>query len=118
MSIDMKNKVLEIVKNKLGVAEDNLYRANMQFGKMSAEELKQEYGQSGRTCGSVLAGYQNERDELIECVKWVEGAAMHEVASKLIDKHPDAAQDIVKHIDAKMGEGWCSELAKALAGEE
>lgn len=71
----MKTKVLQIVKNALAGAEDNLYRANIQFGKMSAKELEQEYGQSCRTCGEILHEYQIERDELRRCVAWVESAA-------------------------------------------
>ena len=71
----MKDRVLTMVKNALSGAEDNLYRANMQFGKMSAKELEQEYGQSGRTCGEILHVYQIERDELKRCVAWVESAA-------------------------------------------
>ena len=70
----MKEKVLDIVKSALGGAKDNLYRANMQFGKMTQKELGEEYGQSGRTCGDVLAVYQNAEAELERCVKWVETA--------------------------------------------
>jgi len=70
----MKDKVLKIVKDSLSIAEDNLYRAKLQFGKMSERELEQEHGQSGRTRGEILDGYQNERDERKECVAWVEGA--------------------------------------------
>lgn len=71
----MKNRVLTIVKSALAGAEDDFYRANMQFGKMSAKELEQEYGQSGRTCGEIFHEYQIERDELKRCVAWVESAA-------------------------------------------
>ena len=70
----MKDEVLKIVQNALGGAEDNLYRANMQFGKMTAKELEQEYGQSGNTCGSILSGYQNRVAELKRCVAWVNSA--------------------------------------------
>lgn len=71
----MKDQVLTIVKSALSGAEDNLYRANIQFGKMSEKELEQEYGQSGRTCGEILHEYQLKRDELKRCVAWVESAA-------------------------------------------
>lgn len=70
----MKDQVLQIVKGALAGAEDNLYRANMQFGKMTQEELGEEYGQSGRKCGDVLAGYQDKKAELERCVKWIEAA--------------------------------------------
>lgn len=65
---------LKIVKNTLVGAEDNLYRANMQFGKMTSKELAQEYGQSGRTCGEILEEYQAEVSELERCLAWVESA--------------------------------------------
>lgn len=68
----MKNNVLKIVKSALAGAEDNLYRAEMQFGNMTADELGKQYGQSGKTCGEILGGYRDKQDELAECVKWVE----------------------------------------------
>jgi len=68
----MKNQVLKIVVNALGGAEDNWYRANMSFGKMTAEELKKKYGQSERTCEEILSRYQDEFNKLLRCVKWVE----------------------------------------------
>ena len=68
----MKEKVLDIVKSKLGGAEDNLARANMQFGSLTTEKLNLEYEQSGRTCGEILHGYLIQRDELKRCVTWVE----------------------------------------------
>lgn len=70
----MKTDVLEIVKNALGGAEDNLFRANRAFGRMTDEELSLEHGQSGRTRGSILAGYQDDKTRLERCIKWVESA--------------------------------------------
>ncbi len=70
----MKNKVLEIVKNALGGAEDNLYRANLQFGRMTVDELSKEYGQSGNTCEDVMQGYRDAEEEMKQCVAWVESA--------------------------------------------
>ena len=67
----MKAKVLKIVQNALGGSEDNLYRANMQFGKMAPEQLKEEYGQSGKTCGEVMQGYRDANEEMKQCVAWV-----------------------------------------------
>ena len=60
------------VKTSLGNAEDNLYRANLQFGNMTEEELDKNYGQSGRSCRSIRDGYQQGCDHLKECVQWVE----------------------------------------------
>jgi len=70
----MKKRVLKIIKKALDDAEDNLCRANMQFGKMTSKELAQEYGQSGRTCGEILEEYQVEVSELKRCLAWVESA--------------------------------------------
>jgi len=64
------------------------------------------------------------------------GDSLKEVADKLLDEHAGAAelriqklrgsideiegknnltaQDIIKRIDAKLGDGWCSNLMKAL----
>ena len=71
----MKEDVLNIVKSALAGSEDNLYRANLQFGKMTPEQLKKEYGQSGKTCGEVLQGYRDENERLKQCVAWVEDVA-------------------------------------------
>jgi len=68
----MKSEVLKIVKNALGEASENLIRANRQFGSMSDDDLKKEYGMSGQTCGDVLRGYQLYKRKLTECVNWVE----------------------------------------------
>jgi len=70
----MKDRVLRIVKNALGGAEDNLYRAKRQFGHMTPTELSKEYGLSGRTCGEILEEYQAEVAELKHCEAWVESA--------------------------------------------
>ena len=68
-----KDRVLRIIKNELNNAEDNLYRANMQFVKMS-DDLTLKYGQSGRTYGEILEQYQTEVSELKECIAWLDGS--------------------------------------------
>ncbi len=70
----MKDQVLQIVQSALSGAEDNLYRANREFGKMTTNELDQKYGQSESTCGEILTQYQIRRDELKRCVAWVNSA--------------------------------------------
>lgn len=67
----LKNKVLEIIQTALSNAEDNLTRANMQFGKMTIEGLKQKYGESESTCGEILDQYQTRYNELKQCAVWV-----------------------------------------------
>jgi len=68
----MKSEVLKIVKNALGEASEKLIRASRQFGSMSDDDLKNEYGMSGQTCGDILRGYKLEKRKLTECVNWVE----------------------------------------------
>ena len=68
----MKTKVLEIVHSALSAAEDNLYRANMEFGKLSAKKLAKEYGESGLTCGEIFDVHKLEVARLKQCVEWLE----------------------------------------------
>lgn len=68
----MKNEALKIVRGKLGGAQDNLYRANMQFGNMTESELDQDYGQSQKSCRSILQGYQDEESKIEKCLQWLE----------------------------------------------
>ena len=64
----MKDKILKILDGKIVGAEDNLYRAKMQF---RGADLDSEYGQSGRKCGDILQGYYDELDELVEMRSWL-----------------------------------------------
>ena len=66
----MKDKVIKIIQGSLAGAEDNLYRAKRQFDPRQMD-LSQEYGSSGRSCQSILDGYQTERDELISALEWL-----------------------------------------------
>ena len=68
----MKTKVLEIILNTLSAAEDDLYRANMEFGKLSAKKLAKEYGESGLTCGEIFDVYKLEVARLKQCAEWLE----------------------------------------------
>lgn len=66
----MKEKILKLIERKIVGAEDNLIRAKMQFNP-ATQDLNREYGQSGRTCQSIINGYQDEYDELIAAKKWL-----------------------------------------------
>jgi uncharacterized protein YukE len=68
----MKEKVLKIVRQRLGVAEDDLYRAKLQLNKMNTENMQKEWGQSGMTFEDLFKRYQSSVDELKRCVDWVE----------------------------------------------
>ena len=54
----MRADILSLINNNISGAQDNLARARMQFGRMTPEQLAEEYGESGRTCGSILAEYE------------------------------------------------------------
>ena len=45
---------LQIIKQELSCADDNLYRAKLRFGNLTPEELSKEYGESGQSCGEIL----------------------------------------------------------------
>jgi len=66
----MTNSPLEtlqrIVRNAKG---DDLERARMAFGKMSNEQLDQQYGQSGQTCREILNEYEVQRKEYLAAVE-------------------------------------------------
>lgn len=66
----MKEKILKIIESKISGAEDNLIRAKMQFNP-ATQDLSREYGQSGKSCQSIIDGYQREYDELIASKKWL-----------------------------------------------
>lgn len=55
-----KEKLIRILENAKG---DNLERAEMSFGKLTEDQLKEEWGRSGRTKGEILEGYREERKE-------------------------------------------------------
>ena len=67
----MKIKVLEIILNALSAAEDNFYDAKMEFRNLSAEEMIQEYAESGLTRQEYLYIFELEVDRLKQCVNWV-----------------------------------------------
>ena len=64
----MKEIVIKIIEGKLAGAEDNLYRANMQFRNTDPES---EHGQSGRKCGDIWQGYKDQVNELKKAKAWV-----------------------------------------------
>jgi hypothetical protein len=65
----MKNKVLKIIKSKLGNAEDNLYRARE---SAKGQDSSKQYGQSGMTLDEIIKQFKDEYNKIKECIKWVE----------------------------------------------
>lgn len=55
----IKKYIISAVRN---VTSDNLERANMQFSRMTEDQLDSEYGQSGRTCREIWNEYKEERE--------------------------------------------------------
>lgn len=63
MEEEMKVHLIRLVSKNLGDAQDNLYRANLAFGKMSEEQLDKVYGHSDQTCRQIRDGYVAWYDE-------------------------------------------------------
>jgi hypothetical protein len=55
-----KEKLMNIVECAKG---DDLERAERAFRGLTADQLTEQYGQSGRTKGEILEGYRKERRE-------------------------------------------------------
>ena len=51
---------------------DDLERATAYFGRLTEEQLDQEYGASGCTCREIWDGYKKQRQEIETAIKWVE----------------------------------------------
>lgn len=66
----MKDKILKLIDSAIGGAEDNYYRAKMQFGRMTDEQLDKEYGKSGKTCRQHLQEYSEDKQEKLAMKKW------------------------------------------------
>jgi len=64
----MQNDVAKIVKDRQGVAEDDLRRATLSF---RGQGLSQLHGESGKTRQEILEGYQRRCDHLSKCLAWV-----------------------------------------------
>jgi len=66
----MKDKILRLIDNHISGAEDNAYRSRMQFGRMTTEQLDNEYGQSGRKCKDILEADEAAVKEAIDMKAW------------------------------------------------
>ncbi len=67
-----KEVATKAVERELGEAHDNLARAQMSFGGMTAEGLGQQYGASGRTHQQILDGYGARVAESQAALEWME----------------------------------------------
>jgi len=66
----MKKNVLKLIDAHIGIAQDNAYRAQKQFGGRSPECMDKEYGQSMRKCKDILAEYESALAEAIAMKIW------------------------------------------------
>lgn len=57
---------MSTLRGALGVAEDNLCRARMQF--RAPDRMNKEYGESGRTGAQILSGYEDEVRSMKEAI--------------------------------------------------
>ena len=57
-----ENRLLELARQDLAMARDNLYRARM---AAKGIDISQQWGQSGESLAEIIAGYENwEASEL------------------------------------------------------
>ena len=59
---------VEALERLLG---DNFARAQRAFRNCTAEEMAQEYGQSGETRQQILDGYREHHDRVAAAIAWV-----------------------------------------------
>jgi len=67
----MKDKILDVLKSKLGVSSDDLYRATGAFSRYTQDQMKEEHGQSGRSREQILNAYKDSVSDCESMIKWV-----------------------------------------------
>jgi len=70
----MKDKILEVLRSRLGIDNDDLYRANGAFSRYTPEQMKEEHGQSGRSRQEILDAYKYAVSEVESMIKWLKEA--------------------------------------------
>lgn len=68
----MKDKILKLIDSAIGGAEDNLYRAKMQFDRMTDEQRDKQWGESGKTFREHYQGYVDEKAEKQAMKDWLQ----------------------------------------------
>jgi len=64
-----KQKAISILKSTMG---DDAYRARMSFAGCTPEQMKQQYGESGKTRQEILDGYEKSEAEHQAAIDWAE----------------------------------------------
>ncbi len=67
--IDLIKKVLEQYRG------DDIYRAKSAFRNLTADQMQRQYGQSGKTCAEILAGYEAHEKKVNDALAWLASAA-------------------------------------------
>jgi len=68
----MKKLIIKLIEKELGIAADNLYRAEASFNAMTADELYSPWGMSDETPIEILKGYKERVHELETAIKYME----------------------------------------------
>ena len=72
----MDNPHKDLACHALGqLRGDDLARAQRAFANYTPEQMSQEYGQSGKTCAEILAGYETFNDAVNAAIDWVKAPA-------------------------------------------
>jgi len=65
--------ILHLIQNALINAKDELRRAEMSFANLSIEELREQYGQSGKTINELLLSYRDNVKKYEQCIDYFRG---------------------------------------------
>ncbi len=50
---------------------DDLYRAQLTFKGKTPEQMREQYGQSGKTCQMILNDYQEHNNKCDAAIAWI-----------------------------------------------
>lgn len=65
----MNRDIEAAVLSQLGNAQDNLARARAKFRTFTTERMVEQYGDSGLSCGEIVAGYEREVERWEQALK-------------------------------------------------
>lgn len=60
-----------IIRALEGLKGDDTYRAKMAFRGLTPEQMRQQYGESGRTREEIVADYERRDAEVDAAIAWV-----------------------------------------------
>lgn len=66
----MRDKVLGLIDNQIGIIGDDAYRAAAAFKGLTPEQMEEEHGHSGKSRKEILAGYRGALSELVAAKEW------------------------------------------------